>query len=168
MRRPSLPRSRSNSSIDWKRSQFAAYANQLNPNGAFSYNAFYVSAEPPNGCRELVDVQGIPNYLVAYATSDTLQTDLAPVTFSVGNPYPSAWLLRRRAMTRFGVPFTLGGLSMTSEASIESSADVDAAPTLVAPGIGVVTTPTVNGRGAFGGGLDMGTSPILSWMGCLK
>jgi hypothetical protein len=104
--------------------------------------------------------------LVIYAGAPTITSngDLGPVFY--GNPYPSTWPLFMIYAYEAETNYTAPGASSSAPiltGTFGSTTNLPSASNPITPLVGVVQTPSVNGKNFFGNLKGVGVSPQLRW-----
>ena len=150
----------------WKRSIFSQLRSQMNPMlqnpSAGPAESYSIEAQP--GGLDHGQIAGLPCVMALFPPVGTSDINLGTLMF--GNPFPPAWGLFATVRETGQVQYALPGT--TQPANIGASVSVDAdLPTLasgpVAPMVGPVGSPKINGQDAFGNLSGVGPTPTLTW-----
>lgn len=148
-------------SFSWRRSLFAALGSSMSPAAADPRLAVALFCQPGGVAR--AGFSATPDLLTL---SSGEATDVETGTLRYGNPFPAAWPLVASATVSFTVK--LRAPAAPADTSIQVSAGrLAAAAALlgapVAPDLGPVQSPLLNGKGAFDPQAGVGETPLVAW-----
>ena len=150
--------------LAWKRSALAAMTASVNP------SATVVQTEVGLWLSPLGTNVGIPGdafQLFTYDSGDVAATtDLDLGDLAYGNPFPSAWTPLVETYFTWSIPYMAPGATtpvnlLRSAYSATTTMPTAASP--LAPQLGPVQNPRINGKTLFQNQLGVGTSPSLAW-----
>ena len=98
------------------------------------------------------------------ATSAATDLDLGDLAY--GNPYPAAWSLLAETYFIWGVSYLAPGATVPATLQRSSYTATNTLPTgaaPLAPLVGPVQNPKINGKDLFQNQLAVGTTPTLAW-----
>lgn len=152
-------------SLDFRRSQFAAFQDSARPAGqSQSANySLYISAILGG---DSLSYGFYTNSADLLAYSSTATSDVIIAGSSFGNPFPSSYGLIGDARANFFASYTVPGASsaVSIAATFGHTASLDSfmiAP--ITPQLGPVQDLQINGQSAYTTTAAVGTQPILSW-----
>jgi hypothetical protein len=150
--------------LNWKRSALAAMTPQVNPAATVTGTEFGLWASPTGLAS------GIPSSAFQLFTYDsgatTAATDLDLGDLAYGNPYPAAWNLLAETYFIWSVNYLAPGATVPATLQRSSYTATNTLPTgaaPLAPLVGPVQNPKVNGKDLFQNQLAVGTTPTLAW-----
>jgi hypothetical protein len=144
--------------IDWRRSAFAALANEIHPRDVTLRNQAFFVATLPQGER---GAYGPSLDLVQYVAGD--QTDEARTIF-YALPFETPFGLIASPTALFDVQMTRSGATGTFLVDASSTyAVADYASLVLEPLVSPVLSPTIAGRDLFTPQTSVGATPVVAW-----
>lgn len=150
--------------LNWKRSALAAMTSQVNPAAVVTGTEFGIWASPTGLSM------GIPSSAFQLFTYDSgassAATDLDLGDLAYGNPYPAAWSLLAETYFIWGVSYLAPGATVPAtlqRSSYTATSTLPTGTTPLAPLVGPVQNPRINGKDLFQNQLAVGATPTLSW-----
>ena len=150
--------------LAWKRSALAAMTASVNP------SATVVQTEVGLWLSPLGTNVGIPGdafQLFTYDSGDVAATtDLDLGDLAYGNPFPSAWTPLVETYFTWSIPYMAPGASTPVNllrSAYTATTTMPTAASPLAPQLGPVQNPRINGKTLFQNQLGVGTSPSLAW-----
>jgi hypothetical protein len=145
--------------VSWSRSAFAQLGAAVNPQAASDYDIYSLFAQPG----------GLSNGFFASTPDLAMATpggsgDVT-LTMTYGNPFPARWPLVVGAGSYFKASYVAAGASAaTFDGAVLTFAPLASLPSPVAPVIGPVQSPTIDGMDAFTAQTAGSATPLVSWM----
>ncbi|MGA2963189.1 MAG: hypothetical protein ABSD96_16035, partial [Candidatus Korobacteraceae bacterium] len=149
--------------LAYEGSAFNALLSGVNPQSTPYGTSLYLSANPVN--LNLGYIGNVPDLVAHLSTNGIINTDVDFGNITYGNPFPASWqpFVRAYHYTQMTYPvlgatpseFTAQGLIHVTLPASQSAA--------IAPLVGPVTNPTINGQIFFEDQASVGTTPTLSW-----
>ena len=150
--------------LGWKRSALAAMTASVNPSATVVQTEFGLWLSP---LGTNVGIPGDAFQLFTYdsgSVSATADLDLGDLPY--GNPFPSAWTPLAETYFTWSVAYMAPGATtpvnlLRSAYTATTTMPTAAAP--IAPLLGPVQNPRINGKTLFQNQLGVGTNPTLAW-----
>ncbi len=144
-------------------SAFAALANGINPRATPYGSYIYFDVSPAS--LSFGQVGSTPDLIAYLNANGSISTDVDFGTIGYGNPFSASWqpfLVANQVteMTYIVPGATPTGLSIRGAIHVTLPASQSAA---IAPLVGPVASPTINGQSFFNDQAGVGTMPILRW-----
>jgi hypothetical protein len=144
-------------------STFTALLSGINPRATPYGTSLYLNVNPAN--LNLGYIGNVPDLVAHLASNGIISTDVDFGNISYGNPFSASWqpFVRVYQYTQMTYPVsgaTPSELVVNGAIHVTLPASQSAA---IAPLVGPVTSPTINGQIFFDDHTGVGTTPTLNW-----
>jgi hypothetical protein len=144
-------------------SAFNALLSSINPQSTPYGTSLYLSANPVN--LNLGYISDVPDLAGHLGSNGIINTDVDFGNLAYGNPFPASWQPFVRAYHYSQMTYPVPGATPSeyvAQGSIHVSLPASQSAA-VAPLVGPVTSPTINGQNFFANQAGVGATPTLSW-----
>jgi hypothetical protein len=146
-------------SLDWRRDAFTALATSIHPRAKGYRDYFHIQAQP--GGLTSGDLLFGP--ILLYFTVPLGTTEVNAGAMAFGDPFPASFGLFATAESDYSVDYQVpGGGTFTAYAYLVSEVDVASLASPVAPLVGPVMAPRIDGQDVFTDQM-IADAPTLSW-----
>jgi hypothetical protein len=147
--------------LAYQGSAFAALVDGMNPRGELLYTRFFFDVDPAN--LNLGSAGGTPDLIVFGSDNGPIRSDIDLGNISFGNPFPAAWQPYLRVDQYTQMSYALPGNNTYNLAGVIHVSVPASQSAALAPIVGPVANPRINGQNFFSDNAGVGTTPTLSW-----